>query len=81
MKASNPPLPSEELTLSSLDPLTQSFIYGQTHEYQEQFNTGGYHIQTKIKLRPVPDNLVPITLESLKSRLSMRLQEMKVGVK
>ena len=74
IKASNPLPADEPVTISSLDPLTQSFIYGIDYQQQQQY-------QQQAKAPPPPTvsvKFVPVTLDSLKSRLSNRLQELKV---
>lgn len=81
MKASNPltiDRVQEEMTLSSLDPLTQSFIYGT--EYYNQFDVKASHAPPIAPPPPVSVKFLPITLDSLKSRLSARLIELKVSV-
>lgn len=77
IKASNPQLPSKELTLESLDPLTQSFIYGTPYNNELVSQT-----ETKPLTRPpvsVPVNFVPITMESVKAKLENKLQDLKVS--
>lgn len=82
IKASNPLPPSETVhTINSLDPLTQSFIYGHLpHEYTNEPYRGEELRVNAPPTLPVPNSFVPITVDSLKSRLNGKLQEMKVGV-
>lgn len=87
MKASNaqPESKTSEPSITSLDPLTQSFIYGTSEQYwvESCAKQTTMNEVNKVNSRPpirVPTKLVPITLETLKSKLSTRLQEMKVGV-
>ena len=75
IKASNPLPSAEPVTINSLDPLTQSFIYGIDYQHQQQD-----HQQTRALPPPLSVKFVPVTLDSLKSRLSNHLQELKVGV-
>ncbi|XP_019855914.1 PREDICTED: PAX3- and PAX7-binding protein 1-like [Amphimedon queenslandica] len=75
IKASNPLPADEPVTINSLDPLTQSFIYGIDYQQQQ------YQQQTRAPPPPpVSVKFVPVTFDSLKSRLSNRLQELKDSV-
>ena len=88
IKASNQPqdTPTEH-TISSLDPITQSFIYGSTQfesgyqtAYEEQYQDS---YSSEVSKKPkvyFPEKLVPITLETLKSRLANQLRDIEVGV-
>ena len=88
IKASNQPqdTPTEH-TISSLDPITQSFIYGSTQfesgyqtAYEEQYQDSYSSDVSKKPQIHFPEKLVPITLETLKSRLANQLRDIEVGV-
>ena len=75
-------------SVQPLDPVTQSFIYGSLQfgaEYgSASFGGGGVYSEpsvpmvTKRQQPAIPEKLVPITIETLKSKLANRLEDLKV---
>ena len=61
----------------SMDTISQSFVYD-SYKHEADYNANdkrGVVLQHPV----IPKNLVPITLETLKSKLTNRLEELKVG--
>lgn len=74
--------------LSAIDPTTQSYVYAEygypDHAPYVPAPTPGYSnndVVSQIRQQPVvPEKLVPITMETLKSKLINRLEDFKVCV-
>ena len=80
--------PRESHAHQPMDPLMQSFVYGTmateyspAHPYPPTpYFQSSQYTSTQQPVKPViPDKLVPITLESLKAKLTNRLQDIKVS--
>ncbi len=81
LKASNQlqdqPCSDDHYQSVTMDTITQSFVYGSSYNYGA--NDGGVVLQQQQHQPVIPEKLVPISLETLKSKLTNRLEELKVG--